>query len=251
MTNIPLMEGTRRTRGSSPLKIMTAVLAMLLSPAALAAATTAQDFVNKAAVANMFELESSNVALKNTSNGRVIAFAQQMIIDHTKAASELKSTLGKSGDVKAPDELDNEHTASLNALKSKKDADFDKAYIEDQKKAHDEAVDLFTDYSTNGDNAQLKAFAAKMLPILKSHQKHADTLQTAAMKMTPTDQKAPLVEGRNSFTEKQARDRLSEAGYQSIQGLAKIDKGIWRGQATKEGKAVSVGLDFKGNIAAQ
>jgi hypothetical protein len=49
----------------------------------------------------------------------------------------------------------------------------------------------------------------------------------------------------------QARDRLTAAGYTSVHALAKDDKGIWRGNATKDGKSVSVGLDYKGNITAQ
>ncbi|GEP12303.1 PepSY domain-containing protein [Methylobacterium gnaphalii] len=62
---------------------------------------------------------------------------------------------------------------------------------------------------------------------------------------------AKLEEGSNSFTEAQMHKRLENAGYKDIKGLKKDDKGIWRGQATLNGKAVNVGVDFKGNVAAQ
>lgn len=64
-------------------------------------------------------------------------------------------------------------------------------------------------------------------------------------------QHAKLEEGANSFTEAQTRHRLTEAGYQDVKGLMKDDKGIWRGDAMLDGKPVKVGVDFKGNVAAQ
>ncbi len=53
--------------------------------------------------------------------------------------------------------------------------------------------------------------------------------------------------GRNSFTEKQAIHRLAKAGY-TTSSLTKDADGVWTGSATKGGKTVTVGLDFKGNI---
>lgn len=60
-----------------------------------------------------------------------------------------------------------------------------------------------------------------------------------------------LVEGANSFTQGEARSRLERAGLSGVSDLKKDDMGIWRGKATRGGKDVSVGLDFKGNIAAE
>lgn len=56
------------------------------------------------------------------------------------------------------------------------------------------------------------------------------------------------VEGRNSFTEGQARSRISDAGYTDVQGLRLDDQGVWRGQAMRGGERVTVGLDFQGNV---
>ena len=61
--------------------------------------------------------------------------------------------------------------------------------------------------------------------------------------------KAPMAaEGRNSFTESQARSRLTKAGYTGVGALAKDKDGVWRGTATKGGAQVQVGLDYKGNV---
>lgn len=60
-----------------------------------------------------------------------------------------------------------------------------------------------------------------------------------------------LVEGENSFTESQAKERIAAAGYADVGALKLDDQGIWRGRASKDGKSTSVGLDYQGNVVAQ
>jgi protein CpxP len=62
---------------------------------------------------------------------------------------------------------------------------------------------------------------------------------------------ARLEPGSNSFTESQARSKIEQAGYQNVTDLKKDDQGIWRAKAQKGGQTMSVGLDFKGNVATQ
>ncbi|GJD35438.1 hypothetical protein [Methylobacterium aerolatum] len=62
---------------------------------------------------------------------------------------------------------------------------------------------------------------------------------------------AKLERGANSFTEGEVRSRLEKAGFTDAQNLKKDQDGIWRGTAMHGGKSVPVGLDFKGNVAAQ
>ena len=57
--------------------------------------------------------------------------------------------------------------------------------------------------------------------------------------------------GRNSFTEGQAKSRIESQGFASVSDLRKDDQGVWRGKAMKDGKSVSVSLDFQGNVTAQ
>lgn len=55
-------------------------------------------------------------------------------------------------------------------------------------------------------------------------------------------------EGANSFTEAQAQDRALAWGVTGVSALTKDDKGVWRGTGTVDGAAVSVAIDFKGNV---
>ena len=63
------------------------------------------------------------------------------------------------------------------------------------------------------------------------------------------DPGAPL-EGANSFTESQARDRAVAAGFSNVSPLKKDDKGIWRGTAARGNQNLSIAVDFKGNVVA-
>lgn len=60
-----------------------------------------------------------------------------------------------------------------------------------------------------------------------------------------------LVPGANSFTEAQARTRITDAGYSNVRSLALDSNGIWRATATRAGQNVNVGVDYKGNVAEQ
>jgi len=118
----------------------------------------------------MMEIQSSQLALSRQPDKDTKPFADRMVKDHQQTSKELK-TLIDGGKVKAtlPAGLDAEHQAKLDQLKAKTGKDFDQAYDRMQLQAHEEAVALFEAYSKNGDNADLKAWAAKTLPHLKEH----------------------------------------------------------------------------------
>jgi hypothetical protein len=75
--------------------------------------------------------------------------------------------------------------------------------------------------------------------------------QSTVTASTNANAETPPFPGANSFTESQARSRIEDRGFTNVSGLKKDDQGIWRGTATKDGKAVAVALDYKGNVVAQ
>ena len=139
------------------------------------AQTSTQEFVTKVAVSDMFEIQSSKLAAQK-GNENIRAFAQQMITDHTKTTSELKGLVGKAK-AKLPSGMDSEHQKKLDQLQKLAADKFDATYASMQVQAHEEAVNLFEAYASTGDNAQLKAWAAKTLPALKEHLQHARALK--------------------------------------------------------------------------
>lgn len=87
-------------------------------------------------------------------------------------------------------------------------------------------------------------------PAVKSPQPNSD--QSSSRGAAGGDVGSVRLEpGSNSFTESQARSKIEQAGYQNVTELKKDDQGIWRAKAQKGGRSLSVGLDFKGNVATQ
>jgi hypothetical protein len=60
-----------------------------------------------------------------------------------------------------------------------------------------------------------------------------------------------LKAGANSFTEGQARRRIEDRGYTNVGQLHKDQNSIWQADATKEGRRVRVGVDFRGNVVEE
>ncbi|MGN7291408.1 DUF4142 domain-containing protein [Rhizobium sp. SAFR-030] len=142
----------------------------------LGVAPKTEDFVMKASASDMFEIESSKLALQK-GNDATKTFAQQMITDHEKTTMELKGLID-GGKVKgAPvTALPEDHREEVDDLAKLNGAEFDEEYIDDQVDAHEDAVDLFRRYAAEGENADLKAWAAKTLPALEHHYKMAQDL---------------------------------------------------------------------------
>ncbi len=139
-------------------------------------APSTQDFVQEAAMSDMFELQASQLAVER-GDPQTIEFARQMIADHQKTSEELKAFV-MSGHVKAelPAGVSAKQGKVLAKLKDLQGTEFSKEYRSDQQSAHEDAVDLFKRYAKGGDNPTLKDWAAKTLPALEHHLKLAENL---------------------------------------------------------------------------
>ena len=155
-----------------------ATAALLATTSFAHAATSAEEFVQKAAISGKFEIESSKLALERSTDADVKAFAQKMIDDHTMADTELKSTVKKAklANDTLPKELDDKHAKILEKLKSAKAEDFNEDYLDAQEDAHEDAVKLFKNYAEKGENADLKKFASDTLPTLEAHHHSVEAL---------------------------------------------------------------------------
>jgi putative membrane protein len=139
--------------------------------------TDATGFANTVAGADLYEIQAAEVAADKASSADVKSLARQIRTDHEKSTSELKSAAGTANISVAP-KLDAEKQGMLDQLKTTASgADFDKLYIEQQKTAHQKALDLLQGYSSGGDNEALKAFATKASGVVKSHLDHANSIK--------------------------------------------------------------------------
>jgi putative membrane protein len=166
---------------------LVAVLAMLSGPAlaqsvgektgvnsALGIAPKTSDFVTEAAMTDMFEIQSSELA-NTKAQGKVKAFANHMISDHSKTSNTLKG-LAQAANITAPAALDSSHQSMLDKLNGLNGDDFTKQYVDDQVSGHKSAVSLYQRYAKGGDNDKIKAFAKTTLPTIQHHLDMAQSL---------------------------------------------------------------------------
>lgn len=125
-------------------------------------------FVTSASAANATEIIASRLAQTQAKSPKIKAFASTMIQDHTAANDKLRTLAQKNGFALAGTAMV-EQQPDLAKLQSLNGNDFDKAYAAMMNKDHQDAVALFTSESSTGANADLKSFAAQMLPALQHH----------------------------------------------------------------------------------
>ena len=134
-------------------------------------------FIGAAAMDGMAEVEHGRLATQNASSPDVKQFAQRMVDDHSRAADELKQAAAKK-DVALATQLDDQHRAMQRKLASLKGAAFDKAYMDHMVTAHLKAIALFQQEAKEGQDPDIKAWAAKTMPTLQDHLKLASVIKT-------------------------------------------------------------------------
>lgn len=135
---------------------------------ALAANVSDKTFVDKAAEGGMAEVKLSKLAMDKSDSTEVKQFARKMVEDHTKASVELKQIAEKKS-IPMPAAMDAEHQKIYDQLSKLSGPAFDKEYMRAMASDHDEAVKLFKQQSESGQDAELKSFAMKTLPVIERH----------------------------------------------------------------------------------
>jgi putative membrane protein len=146
------------------------IVATLAAIALAGCGPTTADFVQKAAMSDMYEVEAGKIATQKGQSDAVKQFGQQMVDAHTKTTQELTTIVQqKNIKVELPTKLDTKHQKLIDDLNSASSQDFDKTYAKQQVDGHQAAVKLFKRYAARGDDADLKAFAEKTLPTIEHH----------------------------------------------------------------------------------
>ncbi len=148
---------------------------------ASATVTAAPDFVAMAAASDMYEVQAAKIAEKRSKTADIKAFARMMVTDHTKSTAMVKKAVSASGrtDIMPPTILPADKQAMIDALNSASDADFDKTYVDQQVKAHKDALALMQGYAMSGDTPALKDAAAKIAPVVQTHLDKITALQSS------------------------------------------------------------------------
>jgi putative membrane protein len=131
--------------------------------------TQDKNFVNAATQSGLIEVQEGQLASQKGDKA-VQAFGQRMVTDHTTANDQLKSAAQGLG-LTPPASPSAAQQAQYAKLQDLSGTAFDKAYLKDQRMAHEKAIKLFKKEASSGKSSVLKSFASQTLPTLHDHLK--------------------------------------------------------------------------------
>jgi putative membrane protein len=141
------------------------------------AKTQAMAYVMAAGMSDMFEINSSQVAVQKSRTSAVRSYANMLIKHHTKTTAATMKAARKAGMNPPPPMLDPGAAASIAELQAAGPDDFDRVYLAQQVPAHQAALDLHSSYAGQGDQPALRASARSAVPIVRQHLTAAERMQ--------------------------------------------------------------------------
>ncbi|HZF94534.1 MAG TPA: DUF4142 domain-containing protein [Allosphingosinicella sp.] len=138
--------------------------------------TQAQAYVRLAASSDMFEIESSRLALQRSQNAQIRQFAQMMIDHHTDTTMQLSAAARASGQM-VPTAMVPAHAQLVAALRASASVGaFDRLYVTQQRLAHQQALALHSNYAARGDTPALRTVANAATPVVRAHLQQSQSL---------------------------------------------------------------------------
>jgi putative membrane protein len=139
---------------------------------------SAEEFVKAIGGVNIAEVQLGKLAAEKGSSQQVKQFGQRMVNDHATANDELKAIAGKKN-ITLPTAIDAKHKAEYDRLSKLSGEAFDREYIRGMVEGHQEVLADFRQQSQSGQDAEVKAFAAKTLPTIEAHLEQAQSINQA------------------------------------------------------------------------
>ena len=147
------------------------------------AGVSATDYVKMAADSDMYEIQSSKIALAKSRNPAVKSFAKQMISDHMLTSKSLMAALSNPDRqiAKPAMMLSSDNASKIALLKKAPKGNFDNLYQQQQLQAHQMAWSLHKGYATDGTDVALKQVASTAVPVVERHLQHLKGMMPANM----------------------------------------------------------------------
>ncbi|HEY1258834.1 MAG TPA: DUF4142 domain-containing protein [Stellaceae bacterium] len=129
-------------------------------------------FIRELTIGGAAEVQNGQLAAQRGGADLVKEFGRDMVADHSKANDQL-AKIARADNVAPPNQLDTEHRAARVMLEGASGSGFDLAYLRGQVTDHQKTAQLLEWEIGSGENAQLKALAANLLPVVFRHLERA------------------------------------------------------------------------------
>lgn len=136
------------------------------------------EFVYEVVESNYGEIKLAELAHQRSRTPEVKNLAQQLLTDHTASLNELK-TLAQAKAISVPVEETSASKRKLENMAEEEGKAFDKAWCDEMMDLHDKTIEKFEKRLKATDDAELKAFINKTLPVLKQHHERLKAFENA------------------------------------------------------------------------
>jgi putative membrane protein len=137
--------------------------------------------LRKFAQADMAEIEAGKVAAQKASSPEVKKYGEHMVQEHMKMLDEGKK-LAQAKGVKPPAGPEKKHQDALKKLQGAEGEDFDRRYMRQMVRDHQEVLKLAEKTARDAKDPALKAHAEKGLPHIKEHLESARNIEGSLAK---------------------------------------------------------------------
>lgn len=134
-------------------------------------------YLQIAGESDVYEITSSQIALRRSQDPKVRAFATMLIGHHTMTTNLTLAAAKAAGLMPPPAVLGQGTRSQIDELLAVAPALFDRAYLSQQVPAHQQALAVQTAYSQQGDKGPLRETAKGAIPIIRGHLEEAQRLQ--------------------------------------------------------------------------
>jgi putative membrane protein len=166
------------------MRTLATVLSLGLTALTFAATSGDETFYQKVGEAGLAEVQAGKMAEANGASQEVREFGALMVEHHGEANRKL-AKLAQAKGMTLPAAPSESQMKAMQALQAKEGTRFDQAYLAEQVKAHEEAVQLLKGQIASGEDAEAKAFASELLPKVESHLRTAYQLSGQEEKVVP------------------------------------------------------------------
>ncbi|HTU11279.1 MAG TPA: DUF4142 domain-containing protein [Allosphingosinicella sp.] len=136
-----------------------------------------RNYVRRAGAADMYEIQSSEIALRRARRPEIREMAQMLIRDHRRTTAEVAQAAREDDVPMMPPMLEPAQRSMIRQLERVAPGAFDRLYITQQVTAHSQALALHRGYSRSGDARALRRAAMGAVPVIQGHLTHARRLQ--------------------------------------------------------------------------
>lgn len=203
---------------TSRLAVTTLLLGFAL-PSLLHAESSVEDFLRHEVTANVNTVRVAELGKNRATNPEVKALAEKLAAEHREAGIAITGLAKEKGVTlkEVPADAVDEDYKDLADVKKE---DFDQAFLNTVIEQHEESIEELEEASTDSKDAEIKAWATKMLPGLKVHQEKAEALRDGVKALA---NKAAAATAEPDNTKKNMRDRDGRTLTPMDQGNSQAD----------------------------